>query len=46
MTGAKELYVATEARGEANIKAQEDISKQAIAIAHREQAVAEQKQAV
>jgi hypothetical protein len=36
MAGAKELYTTAEARGEANIKAQEDISKQAIAIAHRE----------
>jgi hypothetical protein len=46
MAGAKELYVVAESRGEANIKAQEDISKQAIAIAHQEHAVAEREQAV
>jgi hypothetical protein len=36
VAGAKELYAAAEACGEANIKAQEDLSKQAIAIAHQE----------
>jgi hypothetical protein len=46
MAGTKELYAAAEAHGEANIKVQEDISKQAIDIAHREQAMAEREQAV
>jgi hypothetical protein len=36
MSGAKELYVVAEACGEANIRAQEDLNKQAIATAHRE----------
>jgi hypothetical protein len=44
MAGDKELYVAAEACGETNIKAKEDLSKQAIATAHREQAVAEREQ--
>jgi hypothetical protein len=46
MAGAKGLYAATEARGEANIKAQEDLSKQAVAIAHQEEVVAECEQVV
>jgi hypothetical protein len=46
MAGIKELYAAVEAHGEANIKAQEDIIKQAIAIAHREQAMSEREQAM
>jgi hypothetical protein len=36
MSGAKELYAVAEACGEANIRAQEDLNKQAIATAHRE----------
>jgi hypothetical protein len=43
MAGAKELYATTDARGRANIKAYEDLNKQGIAIAYREQAVAERK---
>jgi hypothetical protein len=43
---AKELYVVAEVRGEANIKAQEDLSKQAVAITHQEQALAEREQVV
>jgi mannose/fructose/N-acetylgalactosamine-specific phosphotransferase system component IIB len=48
MAGATELYTTAEAHGEANIMAQEDLSKQAIAIAiaQREQVVAEREQAV
>jgi hypothetical protein len=41
MVGAKELYAMVEARGEDNIRAQEDLNKQAIAIAHWEHAVVE-----
>jgi hypothetical protein len=40
MAGAKELYATAEACGEANIKAQEDLNKQSITIAHQEQVVA------
>jgi hypothetical protein len=36
---AKELYAATEACDEANIKVQEHLNNQAIVIAHREQVV-------
>jgi hypothetical protein len=36
MEKAKELYAAAEAHDEANIKAEEDLNKEAIAIAHRE----------
>jgi hypothetical protein len=43
MAGAKELYATAEARGETNIKVQEDINKQAVSIAHREQAVQEKE---
>jgi hypothetical protein len=43
---AKELYAVAEVRGEANIKAQEDLSKQAVAITHQEQALAEREQVV
>jgi hypothetical protein len=46
MAGAKELYAVTEACGEANIKAWEDLSKQAIALAHREPVVEEREQEV
>jgi hypothetical protein len=41
MEKAKELYIAAEARSNANIKAQEDLNGQAIAIAQQEQMVAE-----
>jgi hypothetical protein len=43
MEKAKELYIAAEARSNANIKAQEDLNGQAIAIAQQEQMVAEQE---
>jgi hypothetical protein len=43
MAGAKELYATAEARGETNIKVQEDINKQAVSIAHQEQAVQEKE---
>jgi hypothetical protein len=36
MMGAKEQYAAVEACGKVSIKVQEDVNKQAIAIAHRE----------
>jgi hypothetical protein len=44
MEKAKELYAAAEACGEVNIKAQEVLNEQVIAITHQEQAVAEQEQ--
>jgi hypothetical protein len=43
MEKAKELYIAAEACSDANIKAQEDLNGQAIAIAQRERMVAEQE---
>jgi hypothetical protein len=43
---AIKLSVTVEARGEANIKAQEDLSKQAIFIAHQEQAVQEKEEEI
>jgi hypothetical protein len=38
------LFAVAEAHGEANIKAKEDLNKQAIAAAHQEQVVAEREQ--
>jgi hypothetical protein len=46
MAGAKELYTTAEAHGETNIKMREDINKQAIVIAHREQAVLEKEEEI
>jgi hypothetical protein len=44
MEKAKELYVAAEVCDHTNIKAHEDLNKQAIDIAHRGQAVVEWEQ--